>query len=322
MTFIKGTGTAFLVLISSLAFGQQRPQFSQYMNNQLLLNPSITGTAEQLDIKAGFRQQWAGIDDAPRTSYLSGQMSFGQQQGKLLKGNNIGGKSGHGLGFIAMKDQTGPLSWTSGYVSYAFRMQLSRQFMVSFGASAGFQQFLLDGTKLRYVDNSVAGIGTINNTRPDANIGVWLYSQKLFLGASMLQIIPGKIDGYNTGNSTNGTNQLAKHFYVTTGYHFDLNKEIAIVPSVMVKLLSPAPPSLDINCKVKYKNTVWAGISYRNNDGLTGMAGFAFLEMFNLTYAYDYITSDLNAYQSGSHEVILGFRLNPKKKFVSPADFW
>ncbi len=322
MNFLKITGISVLVFISSLAFGQQRPQFSQYMNNQLLLNPAITGTAEQIDVKAGFRQQWAGIDDAPRTSYLSGQMSFGQQQGKLLKGNNVGGKSGHGLGFIVMKDQTGPLSWTSAYLSYAYRMQISTEFMVSFGASGGFQQFLLDGSRLRYVDNSIAGIGTINNTRPDASLGAWLYSQKLFLGASVQQIIPGKIDGYAIGNSTNGTNQLAKHYYVTTGYHFDLNKEFSVVPSIMAKFLSPAPPSFDINCKVKYLNKAWAGISYRNNEGFTAMAGLAFLDMFNLTYAYDYITSDLNAYQSGSHEIILGFRIKPKKRFVSPSDFW
>lgn len=313
---------AVLVLAQTKTIAQQRPQYSQYMNNQFLLNPAVAGTGEQIDLKAGFRQQWAGINDAPRTFYVSGNMSLGQSSGRLLKGNYLSGKSGHGLGFIALKDQTGPLSTTSFNIAYAYRMQMTRDLMVSFGASGGFQQFLLDGSRLTYVDNVNAGIGTINNIRPDASIGAWLYSKNLFFGASIQQIIPGKFDGYNVSNNTNGPNQLARHYFVTTGYRIDLNDELTLIPSTMVKFLAPAKPSFDFNCKLKYLKKVWAGVSYRNSDGFTGLFGIDFKEMMSIAYAYDYVTSDIKAYQSGSHEIVLGFRIKPKGKFVSPNDSW
>jgi len=313
---------SFLILSSGLSFGQQRPQYSQYMNNQFLLNPAIAGTGEHIDLKTGFRQQWAGIEDAPRTYYVSGDISLGDQNGKLLRGNNLSGKSGHGLGFIAMKDQTGPLSWTSFYVSYAYHLQISQKFMVSFGASGGFQQFYLDGSKLRYVDQTMAGIGAIRNVTPDANLGMWLYSKNMYFGASIQQIVPSKISDYKAPGNTNGVNQLAKHYYLTSGYKFDINKEFSIIPSFMAKIQNPAPVSFDVNCKVVFKEKVWAGLSYRLSDGVTTMVGFVIKDIINISYAYDYITSDLSAFQSGSHEIILGVKFGSKGKKRSNMAFW
>ena len=313
---------AVLAITTSIVFAQQRPQYSQYMNNQFLLNPAVAGTGEHIDLKTGFRQQWAGIEDAPRTYYVSGNISLGNQGGKLLKGNNLSGKSGHGVGFIAMKDQTGPLSWTSFYVSYAYHMQISQDFMVSLGASGGFQQFYLDGSQLRYVDRTVAGIGAIRNTTPDANLGMWVYSKNMYFGASIQQIVPSKIDGYNAPASTNGVNQLAKHYFLTAGYKFEINKEFSLIPSFMAKIQNPAPVSFDVNCKVVFKEKVWAGLSYRLSDGITTMAGFVLKDVINISYAYDYITSDLSAFQSGSHEIILGVKFGSKGKKRSGLAFW
>jgi type IX secretion system PorP/SprF family membrane protein len=313
--------TTILALFTNYGFAQQKPQYSQYMNNQFLLNPAVAGTSGQIDMKAGFRQQWAGINDAPRTFYVSGNMGIGEQSGKLMKGNNLSGKSGHGIGCIALKDQTGPLSWTSMYVSYAYHMQMSQDFMASLGASVGFQQFNLDGSRLLYVDQTVAGIGNISNTTPDANLGLWVYGKNLYFGASVQQIVPSKIDGYTTTSGTNGSNQLAKHYFITAGYKYDINKEFSLIPSFMVKIQNPSPTSLDLNGKVVFKEKVWAGLSYRLSDGATIMAGCVVKDLINISYAYDYITSDLRAYQSGSHELIIGCKLSKGKKRSNGA-FW
>ena len=59
-----------LIGFSSMAFGQQVPQFSQYLRNQYMVNPGAAGVYDFLDITAGGRLQWLGFEDAPKTSYL------------------------------------------------------------------------------------------------------------------------------------------------------------------------------------------------------------------------------------------------------------
>ena len=51
--------------ISSITFGQQLPQFSQYLRNQYMVNPGAAGVYDFLDITVGGRMQWLGFEDAP-----------------------------------------------------------------------------------------------------------------------------------------------------------------------------------------------------------------------------------------------------------------
>ncbi|MFZ4102883.1 MAG: type IX secretion system membrane protein PorP/SprF, partial [Sphingobacterium thalpophilum] len=65
--------TAFLIfiLISQFGFAQQKPQYTQYVMNNFILNPAIAGIENYVDLKAGYRAQWQGLDGAPVTSYIS-----------------------------------------------------------------------------------------------------------------------------------------------------------------------------------------------------------------------------------------------------------
>jgi len=70
------SGRKILVLIVLLAvikpvFGQQDPQFSQYMFNTLAFNPAYAGSAGLLNVSALYRAQWVGFDGAPQTQTLT-----------------------------------------------------------------------------------------------------------------------------------------------------------------------------------------------------------------------------------------------------------
>jgi hypothetical protein len=57
---------------------QQRPQYTQYIFNNYLLNPALSGIENYVDFKAGFRKQWSGIDDAPQTTFASAHWNLGR----------------------------------------------------------------------------------------------------------------------------------------------------------------------------------------------------------------------------------------------------
>ena len=50
---------------------QQLPQISQYLRNQYMINPGAAGVYDFTDVTLGGRLQWAGLEDAPKTSYLA-----------------------------------------------------------------------------------------------------------------------------------------------------------------------------------------------------------------------------------------------------------
>jgi len=65
--------TAFFIsiLVCQFGFAQQKPQYTQYVMNNFILNPAIAGIENYVDLKAGYRAQWQGLDGAPVTSYIS-----------------------------------------------------------------------------------------------------------------------------------------------------------------------------------------------------------------------------------------------------------
>lgn len=46
-------------------FSQAKPAFNQYILNNYILNPGLTGIENYTDVKMSYRNQWAGINGAP-----------------------------------------------------------------------------------------------------------------------------------------------------------------------------------------------------------------------------------------------------------------
>ena len=73
------TFTLVLLLTSTWLMAQQRAQYSNFALNNYLQNPAITGIEDYTDIKLGFRNQWVGIEGAPRTYYFSAHMPINKK---------------------------------------------------------------------------------------------------------------------------------------------------------------------------------------------------------------------------------------------------
>lgn len=330
---------AFFLLFSFRAFTQQKPQYTQYIFNQYLLNPALSGIENYVDVKAGYRKQWAGINDAPQTTFVSAHWALGDKQlwsnaltafpedtgnpmDRNYMQNYMSSPSHHGVGVTAVLDKIGPLKRLDANVTYAYHLQLSNNFNLSAGVAAGLSSISLDINSLVFenVYEPSLNRAIVNQLRPDLSIGLWLYGSRVFAGVSAQQILAQKLsfsgDGvYNQGKSV-------PHFFVTTGYKFFVDEDIAVIPSIMVKYVQPAPVSIDLNAKMAFKDKVWIGGSYRKNDSFSAMAGFNVGKMLNLTYAYDFTTSDLNQVSNGSHEIVLGLLLNNIYKVPSYIRMW
>ena len=308
------------------AYAQQRPQYTQYILNNYLLNPALSGIENYTDFKAGYRKQWAGINDAPQTTFAAVHWSLGDKY--LWKNplslpeksddprsddytqNYTASPAHHGVGAIVFYDKAGPLSTLNANLTYAYHLQLAGTLNLSVGVAAGVKRVNLNVQDLVLESGNDPALKNtiIAQTKPDLALGVWLYGAQFFVGASVQQILPQRL-AFTTDDVANQGKEVP-HAFVTAGYKLFIDDEISFIPSVMVKYVKPAPLSFDANVKVSFKDRFWVGGSYRYKDSYAAMAGFNFSKLVNLTYSYDLTTSELKNFSNGSHEIVLGLQLN------------
>lgn len=325
--------TILLCLFLNSIFAQQVPQYSQYIFNSFLINPAVAGIENYTDVKMGYRNQWSGINGAPKTGFLSVNMPignnylYGNANSFSGSGNNPMSRSfvqeyraaepHHGIGIYAISDQAGPLSQTNVSLAYAYHIGISSDFNLSVGLSAGITKFQIDYSLLTSENTDPLLNGNaVSPYKPFLGAGIWLYGPRFFAGISGQQLNSQSIS-YTTNDLYNQA-KLVNHFFAIAGYKVYLDDNFAVIPSVLLKYSSPAPLSYDINAKIAYQDKFWFGAGYRHKDSFSGMAGFNVSSLITLSYAYDATTSQLQSVSNGSHEIVIGILLNNRYHVKCP----
>jgi type IX secretion system PorP/SprF family membrane protein len=325
-----------------VAQAQQRPYYTQYIMNNYIINPAVAGIENYWDVKASHRVQWVGLQDAPVTTYITahGRLKKDPYQsstatGFRAKGLNPRGEAywrdytaaepHHGVGFTMLNDKTGPLNRFAAYGTYSYHLGLSPTTNLSAGISAGFTNLSLDASKLNFgnttVDPAVASSGVINRLKPDISAGLWLYSKNYFVGLAAQQIIPQNVSfSDNTVILTKG--KLVPHLFLSAGYRLSLSDDFNLLPSMLIRYISPLPLGFDINAKLQYQDFLWAGTSYRYKDGFAAMVGLNLSNTLNIGYSYDIQTSRINTISRGTHEILIGFLLGNRYGDWCPTKLW
>ncbi len=335
--------TVFLSFVLGAIQAQQRPHYTQYILNNYVINPAIAGIENYWDIKLSHRHQWVGLDGAPVTTYMTIQgplrkNDYGRETATSFNapGENPRGQNywqnyestdpHAGIGFTLLNDRAGPLNRFSASATYAYHLPVSEKMSLSAGVSAGIQNLSLNSGKLDFgsenpVDPAVAGNGYLNRLLPDINAGLWLYSNNMFLGLAAQNILPSKLV-YSEKSVHLQNGKLIPHLFLTGGYRFFLNEDISMLPSFMAKFIAPLPLSFDLNTKFQYRDILWTGASYRQNEGFAAMFGVNISNSFNLSYSYDFITSKINTVPGASHEIMIGFLIGNRFGDWCPRNIW
>ncbi len=320
------------------AVGQQRPHYTQYVLNNYILNPALSGIENYGDVKMSMRDQWVGLDGAPQTYYLTIHGPIGKKDYRTtstsyqVPGQNPRGKAywesytaaepHHGAGLTIVNDKTGLYSRFTANATYAYHLGLSPKTNLYAGFGAGISRVGYDRSKAKLIDPNdplvIQNSDEINRIRPDLSFGLWLYSADYFVGLSAQQIIPQKVKFSDDANFAGS--KMVPHIFATAGYRFLVNDDINAIPSVMFKYVngSPTNPQFDLNIKFQYRDLMWAGGSDRFKDGYAAMVGLNVGNTFNVGYSYDFTTTQLNTVSRGTHELMIGFLIGNKYSQACP----
>jgi type IX secretion system PorP/SprF family membrane protein len=328
---------------SAPGFAQQQPHYTQYILNTFIINPAVAGIENYWDVKASHRIQWAGLNGAPVTSYFTvhGPLRKSDYPAASITGYTPPGENPRGraywqqyttppahagVGMTILNDKTGPLNRFSITGTYAHHIPINDRTTVSAGVSVGVQQMSLDASKLDFEqqgDPVIAASTQLNKWRPEVNAGMMLYSNTYYISAAVQNIIPQEI-AYDNGKVVGDSlyrGKLVPHLFFSGGYRAFINDDISVLPSVMVRMITAAPVSFDLNTKFQFRDRVWMGASYRIQDGFAAMFGVNVNSTINIGYSYDYTTSSLNTVSKGTHEILIGLLIGNRWGDLCPRNF-
>jgi type IX secretion system PorP/SprF family membrane protein len=283
-----------LCLTAASAAAQQTQLQSHYMFNGLLLNPAYAGSKEYVSTALMYRKQWVGIDGSPSTQTFS---VHGPLKSKKI-----------GLGLYIMKDKIGVTSQTDLFGSFAYHLPMPNG-KFSFGMQAGANFFKSEIVNLRYWDpqDQVFQYNSYSNALPNVGMGVYYYEPLFYAGFS----IPGLIS-YNKNErfsvkSDTILYQYSRRYFLTAGYVIETEKDFKLKPSFLIKKEKNTPLQFDINMNMLINDIFWIGLSYRSSDAVVALLEYQVNRKFRVGYSYDYTLGKLRTYQSGSHEIMLGY---------------
>jgi type IX secretion system PorP/SprF family membrane protein len=298
-------------LFNSKLFAQTEPMYSQYMYNMLGVNPAYAGNREALSLNFFQRNQWVGIKGAPKTTSISMDQSI--KDGKL------------GWGIQVYDDRLGveAASGLNGMLST--RIQVSEKGILSGGLSLGMMNYRINLNDVNNRNNpndpSFISIDNPSKWNPSLGMGIYYNTDRFYAGLATPSILKARLASYENMITSIQTSN-AFHLFANAGYVFDINEDVKLKPSTMIKMVSRAPIETDINLNVWLKDLLGFGASYRTGDAFVGMVELQATSNLRFGYAYDMPFNPLKYFTKGSHELMLRYEIgNFKTKIKSTRYF-
>ena len=97
------------------------------------------------------------------------------------------------------------------------------------------------------------------------------------------------------------------------GYHYQINDDWMLEPSAMIRGTAPKELSFNLTARVEWQKMVWGALSYRYRDAVSILIGYSYEDMLIFGYSYDIGVSSIRKYNTGTHEIMIGYRFNDIK---------
>ena len=180
MKLIKHIFLLLVLLGTKEAYAQFEPQFTQYMFNETFINPAYAGSRDHAAVTAAYRNQWVGMEGAPKTQTFSGHTPLKNQKSAI--------------GLSIMNDEISVMHDFYIFGTYAYRIYLPKG-NLAMGLQGGLvnHQEKLGDVKTQDLGD-VTFLGTPKITVPNAGFGIYYNQPNAYIGLSIPRMITNKVD--------------------------------------------------------------------------------------------------------------------------------
>jgi type IX secretion system PorP/SprF family membrane protein len=255
-------------------------------------------------VRGFVRNQWGGIEGAPKTYFLSAELDFGELAGEedpALLGKNA-------LSVNLLQDNFGAFRENELTVNYAARVRLSQSHNLRLGTGVSYQSIRLDGNALttEEANDPIIGqyIGTFSNVNViDFNIGLALTHANYYVSYGIHRV--------NGGNLQGGDEFMdgypAEHL-VQAGFRQSVSDRLAFTTNAFYRSRSNLPDVLEVNLKLLMMDRFWIGLGHRVNYANSAQVGFL-TNKLRLGYVYEFPMIGSYLLPGGIHEFTVALNL-------------
>lgn len=308
ITRIAAIITALTISACVAATAQTDVQLSQYYEMPAVYNPAATGRTDFINIRGGARLQWVGIDGAPKTFLASADMPL-----KLFNRR-------FSVGVLVQQESIGLYKSLNASAQAGFKFKRwggeftgALQIGMYDQRFAGSEVFIPDGDD--YHQGADEGIPTtdLHGTALDMGAGVWYTHRHWQAGISATHLTAPTIrmGGENGSSETDGRIYEFKAsrtlYFMALGNIPVKNTLFELLPSLLVKS-DFTNTTAELTARARYNKFLSFGVGYRWDDAVIATVA-AEIKNFYIGYSYDYTVTGINSASSGSHEIVVGYRL-------------
>jgi type IX secretion system PorP/SprF family membrane protein len=285
----------FSIFIFEKTNAQTETMYSQYLFNMSNINPAFVGNNGIKSFTFYKRSQWVGLEGAPQTNAVTFESPL------------LNNKAGIGVQFY--DDKIG-VEHATGFNTYlSTKIKISDEATISGGINIGLMNYRIDLLSLSnstFQQNDIAYNNNFNKFMPILGAGIFYTDKNFYTGISIPSILKSRLTDINLIRS-NLQKVNKQQVFISSGATFFVNKDLIIKPSVLIKVLSSAPITIDYNTNFWYKNFIGLGVSYRTTKAVVGILELKTDFNLKIGYAYDLNLNPIKYYSSGSHEIVLRY---------------
>jgi type IX secretion system PorP/SprF family membrane protein len=297
--------------IHNSSHAQQLPLYSEYLHNSFTMNPAMLGWENITAATVAYRHQWTGMPNAPRT----GALSYQQWDEK----NNMA------FGGFFMHDQTGPTSFTTLTLNYAYHIKMGSEKKgewlrnrLSFGLSLGGTLYQLRGRDLRYNDIDDELIINANQSKflPDVGVGVTYYNDFYYIGFAMPQLLSSRLQ-YTSDDAISNLRRVT-HYYLNAGVRLPVNtknkdKKQFIIPTLFMKFAPLSPLNLTATVRYMWNYRFSAALGYATDGSIIADVNVNISKKFRMGYAFSVGVNGLAQHLGTTHDIMLTYVFGAQK---------
>lgn len=291
-------------LFLSFSNAQEQANFSQFYLNPYLLNPSYAGIEGHSAIGLIYRRQWTNIDGGPAIANLSLHTPINTKTS---------------VGLSITNDKKGLLNNSSLLFSFGYNVPLAEHSFLRFGLSAGGAWNTVDLGKFDFANNpglandpSLANI-LEKNASLAGNAGVSVHLKLFHFGVSMPTIFAPSYISKDDFTITEIQAFKSLILHASNRFYFNNNQNV-FEPYAVYRLNTGLPSQFEVAGIVHLNHIVWAGGSYKQDYGISALAGIKLQNMLAIGGAYSIKNSGINELNSPSFEVSLNYLFGKRKK--------
>lgn len=294
--------TPVILLVRAITLeAQQNISFNTYSYDLMQVNVAAMGSSA-FQANLNYRTEASKVSNAPSLYQLNGFISLGEK---------------NALGLKVYQNTIGLMAYSTITGAYSYRVKFSDKASLNMGLGISYYQARFNAQKAvvnQYDDPNLQNDGSaLRSNNFDCEVGTELKWKELKVGVAVNHL-------YNTDKNL-GTiqNKTPREFNFYATYSVKLSSNFEMAPWFLDRYREGYGFVPEGILNFRFKKMVGLGFGYRYSNSVMANA-MVELTGFKLVYSYEYSLSNVYKQLGNTHQIMLGFDLQKKKKDPAPND--